>query len=114
MRPAERYRFTLFWASVLVGLGVGAMAMGVACAGLLFLLPDRIPVPYAWPPVLAAAVVLAGGLLAGAPLILAGQLVQVFLDQRRLLAGIHRRLRRWEDERESERAHPMRGPVRPP
>jgi hypothetical protein len=114
MRPAERYRFTLFWASGLVGLGVGVMAMGAVCAGLLLLLPDRIPVPLPWPHLLVAAVSLAGGLLVGAPLILVGQLVQVFLDQRRLLASIHRRLRRWEDERESERAHPMRGPVRPP
>ena len=114
MKPTERYRFTRFWASVLIGLGVGVMAMGVVCAGLLFLLPDRIPVPYPWPRLLAPAVALVGGLLLGAPLILAGQLVQVFLDQRRLLASIHHRLRRWEDERESERAHPMRGPVRPP
>jgi hypothetical protein len=114
MRPAERYRFTLFWASVLVGLGVGVMAMGVVCAGLLLLLPDGIPVPYPGPRLLAAAVAVVGGLLVGAPLILIGQLVQAFLDQRRLLGRIHRRLRRWEDERESERTHPMRGPVRPP
>ncbi len=114
MRPAGRYRFTLFWASVLVGLGVGVMAMGVVCAGLLLLLPDRIPVPYPWPRLLAAAVAVVGGLLVGAPLIMIGQLVQVFLDQRRLLGRIHHRLRRWEDERESERTHPMRGPVRPP
>ena len=90
------------------------MVLGVACAGLLLLLPDRIPVPYSWPRLLTAAVAVVGGLLLGAPLILIGQLVQVFLDQRRLLGRIHRRLRRWEDERESERTHPMRGPVRPP
>ena len=114
MRPVGRYRFTLFWASVLIGLGVGFMVMGVACAGLLLLLPDRIPVPYPWPRLLAAAVAAVGGLLLGAPLILIGQLVQVFLDQRRLLGRIQHRLRRWEDERESERAHPMRGPVRRP
>ena len=114
MRPAGRYRFTVFWASVLVGLGVGAMATGVVCAGLLVLLPDQIPIPYPLPRLLAAAVVVVGGLLVGAPLILIGQLVQVFLDQRRLLDRIHHRLRRWEDERESERTHPMRGPVRPP
>ena len=113
MRSTEQYRFTRFWASVLVGLGVGAMVMGVVSAGLLVLLPARIPVPYPWPRVLVAAVAIVGGLLVGAPLILTGQLVQIFLDQRRLLAGIHRRLRRWEDERESERTHPMRGPQQP-
>jgi hypothetical protein len=108
------YRFTQFWASVLVGLGVGVMVMGVVSAGLLVLLPTQIPVPYPWPRILVAAVAVVGGLLIGAPLIVTGQLVQVFLDQRRLLAGIHRRLRRWEDERESERTHPMRGPQTPP
>ena len=106
------YRFTQFWASILVGLGVGAMVLGVVTAGLLVLLPAEIPVPYSGPRILAAAAAIFGGFLVGGPLILAGQLVQVLLDQRRLLAGIHRRLRRWEDERESERARPMRGPQR--
>jgi hypothetical protein len=114
MRSAGRYGFTLFWASVLVGLGAGLMAMGAVGAGLLLLMPDWIPVPPPWPRLLAAAVAVLGGVIAGTPLILAGQLVQVFLEQRRLLERIHRRLRRWEDERESERDHPMRGPVRPP
>ena len=114
MKPTGRYRFTHFWASVLVGLGVGVMATGAISAGLLLLLPDRIPVPYPWSRLLAAAVLVVGSLLMGAPLILTGQLVQIFLDQRRLLGRIHHRLHRWEDERESERAHPMRGPVRPP
>ena len=103
MRPAERYRFTLL-ASVLVGSG-WRQAIGDSAV-------SSGPLP--WPRLLVAAVTLVGGLLVGAPLILVGQLVQVFLDQRRLLASIHHRLRRWEDERESERAHPMRGPVRPP
>jgi hypothetical protein len=114
MSSTERYRFTRFWSSVLVGLGVGVMALGAVSAGLLLLLPDRIPVPLPWPRLLAVAVAVAGGLLAGAPLILAGQLVQIFLDQRRLLGRVHRRLCRWEDEREAERNHPMRRPVRPP
>ena len=114
MKPTGRYRFTQFWASVLVGLGVGVMAMGAVSAGLLLLLPNQIPVPSPWPRLLAAAVAVVGGLLMGAPLVLTGQLVQIFLDQRRLLGRIHRRLRRWEDERESERTHPMRGPLRPP
>jgi hypothetical protein len=107
------YRFTQFWASVVVGLGVGVMVLGVVSAGLLVLLPAQIPVPYPWPRILVAAVAVVAGLVVGAPLIVTGQLVQVFLDQRRLLAGIHRRLRRWEDERESERTHPMRGPQPP-
>jgi hypothetical protein len=113
MTGPKRYRFTLFWASVLVGLGVGVMALGVVAAGLLLLLPGGVPIPYGRPPVLAAAVALVAGLVVGAPLVMIGQLVQVFLDQRRLLSSIQRSLRRWEDEGESERDHPMRGPVRP-
>jgi O-antigen ligase len=113
MTIPKRYGFTRFWASVLIGLGVGVMALGVVAAGLLVLLPGRVPVPSGRPPVLAAAVALVGGLVVGAPLVLTGQLVQVFLDQRRLLAGIQRSLRRWEDERDAERDRPMRGPVRP-
>lgn len=111
MRPN---RFTRFWASVLVGLGVALLATGVVSAGLIVLLPAEIPIPLAWPRPLVAAVAIVGGLVMAAPLILTGQLVQVLLDQRRLLGRIHHRLRRWEDERESERAHPMRGPRRPP
>jgi hypothetical protein len=89
------------------------MVMGAVGAGLLLLLSDRIPLPYPGPRVLAAAVAVTGGVIVGAPLIVAGQLVQVVLDQRRLLGRIHHRLRRWEDEREAEREHPMRGPGRP-
>jgi hypothetical protein len=114
MGSTGRYWFTQFWASVLAGLGVGVMAMGAASAGVLLLLADRLPLSFPWPRPLVAAVAVAGGLVLGAPLIVAGQLVQVVLDQRRLLGRIHQRLRRWEDERESERSHPMRGPERPP
>jgi hypothetical protein len=114
MTPTERFRFTAFWASVLVGLGFTFAVVGVAGAGLLILLPDQIPVPAPWSRPLAAGVMLAGGLVIAAPLVLTGQLVQIFLDQRRLLGRIHRRLRRFEDERESERTHPMRGSGRPP
>ena len=113
MRQMARYRFTQFWASVLVTLGFAVLAIGIVSAGLLVLLGTRIPVPYSWPRPLAAAVAIVGSLLVAAPLILSGQLVQIFLEQRRLLGRIHRRLRRWEDEREAERTHPMRGPQRP-
>jgi hypothetical protein len=113
MTGTGRYRFTLFWASVLVGLGVGVMALGVVTAGLVLFLPRGIPIPSGRPPVLVAAVALVGGFVVGAPLVMIGQLVQVFLDQRRLLASVQRSLRRWEDEREAERDRPMRGPVRP-
>jgi uncharacterized SAM-binding protein YcdF (DUF218 family) len=97
----------------MVGLGIAFMVIGLVSAGLLMLLPAEIPIPAPWSRPLVAAVLVVGGLLVAAPLILTGQLVQIFLDQHRLLGRIHRRLRRWEDERESERSHPMRGPRRP-
>src|SRR5262245_53076244 len=113
MTPAGRYRFTHFWASVMVGLGFAFMVIGLVSAGLLVLLPAEIPIPPPWSRSLVAAVLVVGGLVLAAPLILTGQLVQIFLDQRRLLRRIHRRLQRWEDERESDRSHPMRGSQRP-
>ena len=111
-KPPARYRLTQFWASVLVGLGFAVLVLGLVTGGLFVLLQAEIPVPAPWTRPLVAAVAVAGGLVLSAPLILAGQLVQIFLDQRRLLGRIHRRLQRWEDERESERSHPMRGPDR--
>src|SRR6185295_9798947 len=113
MTPTGRYRFTHFWATVMVGLGFAFMVIGLVSAGLLMLLPAEIPIPAPWSRPLVAAVLGVGGLVVAAPLILTGQLVQIFLDQRRLLGRVHRRLRRWEDERESERSRPMRGPQRP-
>src|SRR5262245_35509268 len=113
MSGTARYWFTQFWASVLVGLGATVMVLGAVSAGLLVLLPDRIPLPVYWPRYLVAAVACAGGFLLGAPLIVSGQLVQILLDQRQILRRIQRRLHRWEDEREAERVHPMRGPGRP-
>lgn len=112
-KPPTRYRLTQFWASVLVGLGFAVLVVGLLGGGLLVLLQNEIPIPAPWSRPLVAAIAAVGGLILSAPLILAGQLVQIFLDQRRLLGRIHRRLQRWEDERESERAHPMRGPDRP-
>jgi hypothetical protein len=109
-----RYRFTHVWTLVLVGVGLAILSIGVLSAALLLLVPTEIPVPAPWPRLLVAAAAVVGGLVIAAPLILTGQLVQIFLDQRRLLGRIHRRLRRWEDERESERTSPMRGPRRPP
>jgi uncharacterized SAM-binding protein YcdF (DUF218 family) len=113
MAARGRFRFTAFWASVLVGLGFAFAVVGVVGAGLLLLLEAEIPVPPPWSRPLVAAVVLVGSLVVAAPLVLTGQLAQIFLDQRRLLGRIHRRLRRFEDEREAERTHPMRGRGRP-
>ena len=109
-----RYRFTAAWASVLIGLGFAFALVGLAGAALLLLLQPAIPVPPPWSRPVVAGVILVGGLVIAAPLVLTGQLVQILLDQRRLLGRIHRRLRRFEDERETERTHPMRGSRRQP
>src|SRR5262245_11695283 len=109
----RRYRFTHVWTLVLVGVGVSILLIGVSSAAVLLFLPTEVPVPAPWPRPLVAAVAIVGGLVVAAPLILTGQLVQILLDQRRLLGRIHRRLRRWEEEREAERTRPMRGPGQP-
>lgn len=109
-----RYRLTHVWTLVLVGVGLAIFLIGVPSAALLLLLPSEIPVPAPWPRSLVAAAALVGGLVVAAPLILTGPLVQILLDQRRLLGQIHRRLRRWEDERDAERTSPMRGSRRAP
>ena len=114
MATTGRFRFSAIWASILIGFGCAFVVVGVAGAGLLILFPAEIPVPPPWPRPLVAAVILVGGLAVAAPLVLTGQLVQIFLDQRRLLGQIHRRLRRFEDERDSERTHRMWGPGRHP
>jgi hypothetical protein len=113
MATTGRFRFTAFWASLLVSLGFAFAVVGIVGAGLLMLLQSDIPVPPPWPRPLVAAALILGGLIIAAPLVLTGQLFQIFLDQRRLLGRIHRDLRRFEDERESERTHPMRGQGRP-
>jgi hypothetical protein len=109
----RRYRFTHVWTFALVGVGLAILLIGFVSAALLLLLPTEIPVPAPWPRLLVAAGAIVGGLVVAAPLILTGQLVQILLDQRRLLGRIHRRLRRWEEEREAERTRPMRDPGRP-
>jgi hypothetical protein len=110
MTPTGWYRFAHFWASVMVGLGLAFMVIGLVSAGLLLLLPAELPIPSPWSRP-SAGVAVVGGLIVAAALTLAGQLVQIFLDQRRLLGHILRRLRRWEDERESERSHPCEAPA---
>ena len=107
------FRFTAFWASIMVGLGFALAVVGLVGAALLMVVPE-IPVPPPWSRTLVAGALLVGGLVIASPLVVAGQLVQIFLDQRRLLGRIHRRLRRFEEERDSERTHPMRGRGRPP
>jgi len=104
-----KYRFTAEWARLLIALGYTLMAISVLAgitlfafdpAGLLAHLPLRQKAVAHW---LALVFLPLIGLLLGAPLIVSGQLIQIFLDQRRLLGRIARRLRQRAGEYTKER-----------
>jgi hypothetical protein len=108
----RKYRFTSFWAALQVvmglvwlGLSLGLAAAVVAGLGLGAI---GLAEPSSGVRTLIALAIVLGGLFLAGPFIVSGQLLQIFLDQRRLLAAIHRRLRRMEEagqEREAlERA----------
>jgi hypothetical protein len=92
-------RFTTFWAELSIGFGYLLITLGVLVGGLgVFLVAASYPVPDI--PALArvgfvgaAVLAMALGVLLGGPFIVAGQCLLVFLEQRRLLARIARRLR---------------------
>jgi hypothetical protein len=113
-----RYRFTSFWAALHVVGGLALLALSLLLAALVLtghvsfgLALDEPTFPAARF-VLGTAVAFLGLLVAG-PSIVAGQLLQIFLDQRRLLRLVYRRLRAIdlrEREREAvERAQQRKG-----
>jgi hypothetical protein len=93
------YRFTRFWATVLVVTGSAVIVIGVVAALAVAIAgPDITRYAPTLDPrvgrVVATMACAMAGLLVGAPLIVLGQVLDAFLDQRDLLARIHRRLRR--------------------
>ncbi len=93
------YRFTRFWAIVLVVTGSIVIALGVVAAVAVAIIgPDVTRYAPTLDPLVARVVATMAcamvGLIVGAPLIVSGQLLDAFLDQHDLLARIHRRLRR--------------------
>jgi hypothetical protein len=90
------YRFTRAWARVLVIFGVVAIVAGFISAGVALFTEDwRQGVTGTQAALERAAVVgflILSGFLAGSPFIVFGQLLGIFLDQRRLLVRIARRL----------------------
>ena len=91
------YRLTRLWARFLVIIGVVIVALGVilATVALVIETPWRTVTGQVVLERIIVAIFLAGsGILAGAPFIVFGQLLLIFLDQRRLLAAIYRHLRR--------------------
>ena len=102
-----KYRFTDRSAGLLEALGFVVIALSVvgALVVLVFVTPPeslRLGIPETSARIAAALAALGLGVLFGGPLIVLGQLLHLFLDQRRWLARIHARLRRWEEERTEE------------
>ena len=95
------YRLTRLWARLLVVVGVVFVALGVLLAAVALVIetPWRtITGQVVLERIIVAVVVAGSGIVAGAPFIVAGQLLLISLAQRRLLARIYRRLGRGRDK----------------
>lgn len=98
----RRYRFARFWAAVLVILGLVLIAGGVllAAAAVTLDMPwGSLTGQAVLERMLAAALLVISGVLTGAPFIVLGELLRLFVEQRRiaerqrrLLARIARRV----------------------
>lgn len=91
------YRFTRIWAGLMIVIGIVFIAVGIALAGIAMFTEEWRQGVAGGQAALERAVLVSGlvlsGVLAGSPFIVFGQLLRIFLDQRRLLARIHRQLR---------------------
>ena len=92
-------RFARFWARILVWQGLVFVGGGALLASVALIIDmpwGSITGQAVVERVLVAAFLIVSGVLAGAPLIVLGQLVLLFIDQRRLLGRMARRFARWE------------------
>jgi hypothetical protein len=93
-----KYRFTRVWSRLMVIVGVVFIALGVVSAGIAGFTEEWRPGVTGTQEAIERALVVGGllmsGILAGSPFIVFGQLLEIFLDQRRLLMRIDRRLGR--------------------
>ena len=118
MSKKTRYRFTRLlggvwavrgWARLFVVFWFFAIGLGFVLAGVaLFTEEWRQGVTGPQAALERGAVVgflIMSGFLAGSPFVVFGQLLNIFLDQRTLLARIHRLLRRRAEPRERSDAH---------
>lgn len=97
-----KYRFSQVWARVLGTLGILIVGVGVGLAGLV-MAGDPAPLGLeAGFRGLVAASCLVAGVLVGGSLVAAGQVLDAFLDQGRVLRRIHRRLAAWERVRSED------------
>lgn len=91
------YRFAAFWATVLIVLGMLLVIGGVvfAAAAIALDMPwGSLTGQAVLERALAAVVLVISGLLAGAPFIVLGEMMRLFLDLRRVAQRQHRLLRR--------------------
>lgn len=89
-----RHRFASFWASVLIILGMLLVVVGVLLATAALLLDlswGSITGQAVLERAVAAIVLVISGVLAGAPFIVLGEMMRLFLELRRVL-GRQRRL----------------------
>ena len=93
----RRYRFAAFWAKVLVVMGM------LLIAGGLLLAAGAVTLDMPWGSltgqavlerVLAAVLLVISGVLTGAPFIVLGEMLQLFIEQRRIAERQRRLLRR--------------------
>lgn len=93
-----RYRFTRVWSRLMVIVGIVFIALGVVSAAIALFTDEWRPgvtgTQEAIERALLVSALIMSGILAGSPFIVFGQLLEIFLDQRRLLGRIDRRLRR--------------------
>ena len=92
-----RYRFAAFWATALVVLGLLLVLGGVlfAVAAVTLDMPwGSLTGQAVLERALAAVVLVISGVLAGAPFIVLGEMMRLFIDLRRLLARQRRLLTR--------------------
>jgi hypothetical protein len=93
----RRQRFAAFWARVLVVIGLLLVVGGVllAAAAVTLDMPwGSLTGQAVLERVLAAILLVISGVLAGAPFIVLGEMMRVFIDMRRILARQHRLLAR--------------------
>ena len=97
--PPVNDRLTRVWARLLVVIGLVIVVLGA----LLAIVALVVEMPWAsvtgqavLERVIVALSLVLSGILAGSPFIVFGQLLLIFLDQRRLLAAIHDQLARRE------------------
>ncbi len=106
----RRYRFARFWAAVLVILGLVLIAGGVllAAAAVTLDMPwGSLTGQAVLERMLAGALLVISGVLTGAPFIVLGELLRLFIEQRRIAERQRRllaRIARCVDEAAGRRA----------